>query len=251
MKKLSWSKGGWVVMASVSMFFGGCETSKQNRAAQSAIPVPVRDPQPVPVGFQPGKGEVLAVHGKAKFSLQGEQWAKLKLGAVLRPGTAVWVGTNSSVNILLGINGPLILLTNKSLLVINSLAYKRADSEMTIDTRFFLQEGQMLANVKRLATNSNYEVRTPTGLMKGLMKGQVGGAGDYYVNADGRLGVLGGSPVEYNFGGKNYVIKTGELFDPGTREVSKLESKYYRLVEMRRLDPPPQPPPSGWPQRKF
>ena len=88
----------------------GCATSKGKSSAELGMVTLIRAPQPLPVGFQPGKGMVRAVRGQAEFSREGDTWFKLKVKTVLQPGSAVVTGAGASVDLFLGNNGPVIRL---------------------------------------------------------------------------------------------------------------------------------------------
>ena len=220
----------------------GCATQNDQLSYPLRMPTLVRDLQPSPAGFQFGTGVVRSVRGEVMVSEPGKEWREVKVGTILGLGAAVWTGADSRVDVYLGDNGPVIRVTSDSVLVINSLAYNKTGHDTVIDTQFFLQRGRLLGNVKKMAPNSRYEVRIPKGILK--VRGT-----DFNLSADGGLAVPTGE-VSYDFEGRNYVLKTAEMFDPKSGKISKI-----KVVDDSITCPPYNPPPNPfrppWPQRKF
>ena len=136
-----------------------------------------------------GKAVVRAItKGTAKYKDPASgvmDWAPLKVDTVLKPGAVVETDASATVDLFLGVNGPVVRVTPATQLVLDKLTFSRAGGEVVIETQMDLKSGTILGTVKKLAAASKYEVKTPVGVCG--IRGT-----EYRVSADGRVVVLKG-----------------------------------------------------------
>lgn len=112
-----------------------------------------------------GKAEVRAVRGaSAKYSSGGGVWVPLKVGTVLKPGAIIQTGAETSVDLYLGANGPVLRVTPETTIALDRLSYADTGADQVIDTQLNLQSGRIVGNVKKLAAASQYQVKMPNGV---------------------------------------------------------------------------------------
>ncbi|MDB6024290.1 MAG: FecR protein [Verrucomicrobiales bacterium] len=112
-----------------------------------------------------GKAVVRAVRGtSAKYSSGGGVWVPLKVGTTLQPGSAIQTGAETTVDLFLGQNGPVVRVTPDTTLGFDKLAFSDTGADRVIDTQLNLKSGRILGNVKKLASASRYEIKTPIGV---------------------------------------------------------------------------------------
>jgi hypothetical protein len=111
-----------------------------------------------------GKAVVRAVRGTAKYSSGGGVWVPLKVGITLQPGASIQTGPESTVDVFLGQNGPVVRVTPDTTLGFDKLAFTDTGADRVIDTQLNLKSGRILGNVKKLASASRYEIKTPVGV---------------------------------------------------------------------------------------
>ncbi len=115
-------------------------------------------------GMQQGKGVVRKIKGSATYTTAGGATTPLKVGDVLVPGTTVNAGAESSVDINLDVNGPILRVTADTSVALDTLSFSGSGSDVVIETKLNLQDGRILGSVKKTAAASKYEVKTPTGV---------------------------------------------------------------------------------------
>jgi len=111
-----------------------------------------------------GNAEVKAVRGTAKYSSGGGVWVPLKTGTVLRPGAVIQTGVDSYVDLFLKQNGPVVRVTAETTLGLDKLNYDGAGNDAVIETQLDLQSGRIIGNVKKLSSNSKYQIKLPNGV---------------------------------------------------------------------------------------
>jgi hypothetical protein len=111
-----------------------------------------------------GKAEVKAVRGSAKYSTGGGVWVPLKVGTVLNPGAQVMTSAESTVDLFLGKNGPVVRVTPETTLGLDKLTVENTGAESVIETQLNLQSGRILGRVKKLAAASRYDIKLPNGV---------------------------------------------------------------------------------------
>lgn len=162
-----------------------------------------------------GKAVVRAVRGSADYSDGSGSWKKMKVGVTLKQGAMIRTAAESSVDLFLDQNGPVVRVTEKSELGLDRLTFEKTGVETVVDTGLNLKDGRILGNVQKLAQTSKYEVKTPNGVAG--IRGT-----EYDISANGRVLVITGSVVVVA-GGQTHVVNAGETFDPSTKAVKKAD----------------------------
>lgn len=111
-----------------------------------------------------GSAKVRQIRGSAKYSVGGDVWVPLKIGAILRPGSTIQTAPESIVDLDLGVNGPVIRVTPNTTMSIDKLAYAGTGVDSVIETAVNVKNGTIIGNVKKLAKASKYEIKTPNGV---------------------------------------------------------------------------------------
>ena len=112
---------------------------------------------------QVGKAVVKKVTGAAEAS-EGGAWKALQIGQELRPGTVVRTANDSSVDLFLDQNGPLVRLVENTTLGIEKLNFENTGVDTVIETQLDLKSGRVVGIVKKLSVTSKYEIKTPNGV---------------------------------------------------------------------------------------
>ncbi|GEM_PF-1684863 len=132
---------------------------------------------------------VRAVRGTASYSKDaGKTWKPVKVAFYLQPGTTVRTGVASTVDLFLGVNGPVVRITPDTELGLDKLYYEQNAVDTVIETELNLTNGRILGNVRKLAEASRYEVKTPVGVAG--IRGT-----EYDISVDGTVRILTGSAV--------------------------------------------------------
>ena len=165
-----------------------------------------------------GKAEVKALHGTAKYSTGGNVWVPLKVGTVLKAGAIIQTAADSTVDLNLGANGPVVRVTPNTTLSFDKLAYTDTGADRVIETQLNLQSGRILGNVKKLAAASRYEIKLPTGVagVRGTdydVTAKPLGNGRFEITVTSIEGTLIGSAV-VNADVVTGVVNTGETWTP-------------------------------------
>lgn len=165
-----------------------------------------------------GKAEVKALHGTAKYSTGGNVWVPLKVGTVLKAGAIIQTAADSTVDLNLGANGPVVRVTQNTTLSFDKLAYTDTGADRVIETQLNLQSGRILGNVKKLAAASRYEIKLPTGVagVRGTdydVTAKPLGNGRFEITVTSIEGTLIGSAV-VNADVVTGVVNTGETWTP-------------------------------------
>jgi hypothetical protein len=195
-----------------------------------------------------GKAVVRAVRGSADFSSGDGQWKVLKVGRNLRPGAIIRTHAESEVDLFLGVNGPVVRVTENTQLGLDALTYQEVGDDIpVINTRLDLEAGRILGNVKKMAAASKYEVETPNGVAG--IRGT-----EYDISADGTIRVISGTVV-FNFqppGAQisTQIINAGQAFDPNTGQVidipaniiDQLTAEFTDIGALPEIKRPPQVP---------
>lgn len=159
-----------------------------------------------------GKAVVRAVHGSAQFS-DGATWNALRSGQVLNPGAVLRTANDSTVDLFLGDNGPLVRLLENTTLGLDKLNFERTGMDTVIETALDLRSGGVVGIVKKLSAASKYEVKTPNGVA-GVRGTQ------YRAFANGVTQVLEGSMVSVFVKPDGAVLTeslgAGDEFNPAT-----------------------------------
>jgi hypothetical protein len=167
---------------------------------------------------QVGKAVVRSVTGAAECS-EGGAWKALKVGQELRPGTVVRTANDSTVDLFLDQNGPMVRLAENTTLGIEKLNFEATGIDTIIETQLDLKSGRVIGIVKKLSATSKYEIKTPNGV--------AGIRGTHYViSADGTVNVIEGQVVvvyvKADGGVVTQVVNAGERFNPATQRVEAI-----------------------------
>lgn len=149
-----------------------------------------------------GKAVVRAVRGTAYYDVDGK-WKKLEVGRILNPGAKVRTESASQVDLFLDRNGPVVRVMEQSILGLDKLYFESNRDDVIIETQLNLIEGRILGSVKKMASASKYEVKTPAGIAG--IRGT-----DYDISANGSIRVIQGSVV---------FVTTGPDGKPETRVI--------------------------------
>jgi len=132
------------------------------------------------------KAVVRAVRGTAQYSLAGAGYKPLQVGYALPPNSKIRTAADSSVDLFLGDNGPVVRVTPDTELGVDKLDVADSGVEKVINTQLDLRNGRILGNVKKMAAASKYEVKTPRGVAG--IRGT-----EYDIRADGTVHVISGT----------------------------------------------------------
>jgi hypothetical protein len=165
-----------------------------------------------------GKAVVRSVVGKAEYS-QGGSWLPIKVGQEIAPGATLRTANDSKVVLFMDENGPLVMLTENTTLGIDKLNFEPTGVDTIIETQLDLKSGRIVGIAKKLAANSKYEVKTPSGVAG--IRGT-----EYSISATGEVYVLSGSVVVVSVRTDGSVItqvvNAGEMFRPSTGKVEPI-----------------------------
>lgn len=157
---------------------------------------------------------VQAVRGSAQYS-EGGAWKVVKVGTVLHQGAIIKTEADSEVDLFLKNNGPVIRVTQSSMLGLDKLFFQDTGGETVIDTRLNLTNGRILGNVKHMADASKYEVKIPSGTVG--IRGT-----EYDISATGPVSVYTDGPalvtwVDPTTGRvSQFTVNQGQTFTPPT-----------------------------------
>ncbi len=169
-----------------------------------------------------GKAQVRAVHGSARYSTGGGAWLELTPGTTLNSGAVVSTAAASHVDLYLGINGPVVRVSEDTQMSIDKLTYTDTGADAVIETQLNLTKGTLIGSVRKLAAASRYEIKTPAGVAG--IRGT-----DYVITHTLMLLILKGlGHVAYILPDGNILsesVSTGESFIPPGKKglISKQE----------------------------
>ncbi len=169
-----------------------------------------------------GKAVVRAVRGSADYADGSGSWKKMRVGSIIRASHVIRTAADSSVDLFLDMNGPMVRVTENTQVGLDRLSFDDTGVETVIDTGIDLKDGRILGNVAKMAQASKYEVKTPNGVAG--IRGT-----EYDISASGRVVVITGSVVVLS-GGQTFVVNAGEEFDPTSRNVKKADPNVITTV---------------------
>ncbi len=207
--------------------------------------------------------KVVRLKGAARYSTDGKTWQTLHSGDILKPGTVIQTAENSYVDVQLGQreakpatpvvnNGTLyqpqeqtaniIRIFDSSVLAIDKLTTQQTGVETVEETQLDLRAGKVMGNVKKLGSNSKYEVKIPNGVAG--IRGTI-----YTISSSGVVNVLEGSVVIAVVGSDGNVVtkvvNAGYRYDPMTQAmlpIPPVELKQLQLIYVELNGPVPTPP---------
>jgi len=138
---------------------------------------------------KPNRAIVRAIHGSAQMSNnKGQTWTKANVGSYLGANSAIKTAGDSTADLFLGDNGPVVRVTPDTTLGIDKLDLENTGIEKVIETQLDLRSGRILGSVKKMAAASKYEVKTPVGVAG--IRGT-----EYSIDARGKVTIITGSAV--------------------------------------------------------
>jgi hypothetical protein len=167
-----------------------------------------------------GKATVRAIRGgDAQYSVikagEWSEWSKLRVGYNLYQGSKIKTAGNTTVDLFLGRNGPVVRVTAASGLGLDTLSFDDSGAQTIIDTQLDLTDGRILGRVKSLIDASRYEVKTPSAIVG--IRGT-----EYDISVDSTTTIIEGSAVvAFSSGGTvtTHVVQQAQTFNPGSRSV--------------------------------
>src|SRR5688572_1719539 len=98
---------------------------------------------------------VRGVRGSASYTSDGgADWKKLSVGTKLHQNSVIRTAPGSTVDLFLGVNGPVVRVTESTTMGIDKLTMDSTGAETVIETQLDLRNGRILGNVKKLAAAS-------------------------------------------------------------------------------------------------
>ena len=133
---------------------------------------------------------VRAIHGSGAqvSNNKGQSWNPAKVGQFLGASSVVKTSGDTTVDLFLGDNGPVVRVTPDTSMGIDKLDVDNTGIEKVIETQLDLRSGRILGSVKKMAAASKYEVKTPVGVAG--IRGT-----EYSIDARGRVTIVTGSAV--------------------------------------------------------
>lgn len=186
-----------------------------------------------------GAAKVIRLKGAVRYSTGNNVWQPLKLGDVVRPGTAIQTAADSRVDLALGdASAPvarpmpsdmisyqpmaeqnIVRLWENTLMGVDKLTEMRTGMDVVTETQLDLKAGHITGSVKKMSAASKYEVKLPNGVAG--IKGTI-----YECYAEGVIKVREGSiVVAYpgpNGANVTQVIMSMQMFDIRTGILSPL-----------------------------
>jgi hypothetical protein len=133
---------------------------------------------------------VRSIHGSGAqvSNNKGQSWQNAKVGQFLGANSVIKTSTDTTVDLFLGDNGPVVRVTPDTSMGIDKLDLDNTGIERVIETQLDLRNGRILGSVKKMAAASKYEVKTPVGVAG--IRGT-----EYSIDARGRVSIITGAAV--------------------------------------------------------
>lgn len=192
----------------------------------------------------PGRAEVRAVKGTATYSTNGGPARPLKVGMILRSGSTIRTGSNSTVDLFLGVSAGVVRVAENSTVAFDKLTLTDTGTDTAVEVQLHLPDGEMYFNVNKLSKASRYEIKMPTGVAgirgtKGCLSfRRTGNQKPPITLLEGRLVYVhvppGGEPVEHTLNAPPAVYFTAvggvqpapdDLVDAVTQELNAAQTK--------------------------
>lgn len=136
------------------------------------------------------RGVIRAIRGSGAqvSSNKGQSWQAAKVGQFLGANSVIKTSGDTTVDLFLGDNGPVVRVTPDTSMGIDKLDLDNTGIEKVIETQLDLRSGRILGSVKKMAAASKYEVKTPVGVAG--IRGT-----EYSIDARGRVTIVTGAAV--------------------------------------------------------
>lgn len=167
---------------------------------------PAKAPASAPVTFTNTTAIVRGVRADAHKNSAGQKEIVV-VGTKFSAGDTISTGPDSSVDLFLADNGPVIRVTEKSVLTFRELSRGTTGEETVVRTSLFLAQGRILGTVKKLSERSVYDVQTPVSTAHIR--------GGYDLDSTGRLSMTSGAAT-CRYGSQLTRISEGQTFQPAT-----------------------------------
>jgi hypothetical protein len=189
--------------------------------------------------FDQSAAKVVRLKGAVRYSTGNNDWKPLKLGDVVKPGTAIQTAADSRVDLVLGdASAPvdrlvpsdmityqpmaeqnMVRLWENTLMGVDKLTAMGAGMDVVTETQLDLKAGHITGSVKKMSAASKYEVKLPNGVAG--IKGTI-----YECYAEGVIKVREGSVVVAYPGANGAIvtqaIMSQQMFDIRTGILSPL-----------------------------
>ena len=183
--------------------------------------------------------KVVRLKGAVRYSTGNNVWQPLKLGDVVRPGTAIQTAADSRVDLVLGdASAPvarpvpsdmisyqpmaeqnIVRLWENTLMGVDKLTEMSTGVDVVTETQLDLKAGHITGSVKKMSAASKYEVKLPNGVAG--IKGTI-----YECFAEGLIKVREGSVVVAYPGANGAIVTQAimsmQMFDIRTGMLSPL-----------------------------
>ena len=168
---------------------------------------------------------VVAVLGQCDYSEDGNTFAELKTGQVLKEGAVVRTGEDARADIFFRRIGITVRLQPDSEIKLEKMTRRMKDGNPELNTLLDLRKGRIFTVVRTFIQGSTFEVRNAAG--RSVIEGG-GVKGRYIITADGThvtdknsdvpIKVVGETGVTIVAPGKKYSAKEGKLLPLDTPE---------------------------------
>ena len=199
---------------------------------------------PVLADTVPGRAEVRGVKGTATYSTNGGPAKPLRVGVILRSGSTLRTGSNSTVDLFLGVSAGIVRVAENSTVAFDKLTLTDTGADTAVEVQMHLSDGEMYFKVNKLSKASRYEIKMPNGVAgirgtKGCLSfRQAGNLKPPITLLEGRLVYIhapaGGEPVQHTlsappavyFSSVNGVQEApDDLVDAVTKELDAAQKK--------------------------
>jgi hypothetical protein len=172
---------------------------------------------------RPARATVHAVRGEAMF-LSGGKWKPLHENTTLLAGADIKTGPDSAVDLFMIDSSTVLRVMSDSELRFDRMDEMPGADRVVTTTRLTLVSGTVIGSQRKLATASEFIIRTATSTARIV-------GTEYVVRADGAVSVLSGEvSVNWNLPGNGGSVKVdvpmGFSFDPSTGNVVPTTSDY-------------------------
>src|SRR5687767_13053385 len=102
----------------------------------------------VPAQAKANRAVIRAIHGSAQMSNnKGQTWQNAKVGSFLGANASIKTASDSTADLFLGDNGPVVRVTPDTQLGIDKLDLENTGIEKVIETQLDLRSGRILGSV--------------------------------------------------------------------------------------------------------
>jgi hypothetical protein len=113
----------------------------------------------------PGKVTIWEVHGKCEYQT-GNSWHRIRRNMQFDPGVVLRTDAKSSLEASINGKSSAILMRSNTVVAVPIMVSLDASANKDTETVLDLRTGFLLGHVKRLSSNSQYEIKTPHGTAK-------------------------------------------------------------------------------------